>query len=273
MLFRSIPNLQYGVLLKKVRVLDMSASTWPHVFRIPHIPPLPKLHHYDVCSNIPKQLLLYAAHRTWNDEQKLKQVLLPYEQRLDRFCERYRHLEGRYNTLMLQMVKEIKRQYVTMKRLILPNKPTVPRTPREACSNETVNIRSMKLDRMCKNDTDSLRNKRGLEFLGRGLGNFFGLASTADLKKLWKAVELVHNNALNFQGKFTKFTDSMMSITNINRKRLQYLNSTMVKALDNLNSLHERMRDFHSNQKLESTYNTLVHHIFIDAMSDRKSVV
>ena len=45
-----VTNLPYGVLLKKIRVLDMSSSTWPHIFRIPHVPPLPEMDKYDICS-------------------------------------------------------------------------------------------------------------------------------------------------------------------------------------------------------------------------------
>ena len=48
-----VTNLPYGVLLKKVRVLDMLSSTWPLIFRIPHVPPLPEIQKYDVCSKLP----------------------------------------------------------------------------------------------------------------------------------------------------------------------------------------------------------------------------
>ena len=263
-----IPNLQYGVLLKKIRVLDMSASTWPHLFRIPHIPALPKLHHYDVCSNIPSRLLTMAANRSWHNAEQMKKMLFPYEQRLKRFCDHYKTLENHYNNLMVQMTKEIKRQYLTMQRLVLPNKSTVRRTTREACGNATGEIRSDMDDFPCHNGTGQSRDKRALEFIGEGLGNFFGLASTADLRKLWNAVQLIHNNAVDFRGKFTKFSESMMTITNINKQKLEHLNETVVKAVNNLNTLHQRLRDFHSELRLESTYNTLIQHIFIDALSD-----
>ena len=111
-----ITNLPYGTVFKKVRVLDMSSSTWPHVFKIPHIAQLPPLQSYNVCVKLP--LNIFKPHTT--KQIQAAESMVEY---LKRFCEQFSILEDRYRTLMSQIEQEIRRQYTTMQDLVLPNKP------------------------------------------------------------------------------------------------------------------------------------------------------
>ena len=43
-----VETLRYGTIFKKVAVLDLSASQWPHIIRIPRLPPVPDLKEYGI---------------------------------------------------------------------------------------------------------------------------------------------------------------------------------------------------------------------------------
>ena len=45
--------LPYGVYLKKMDMIDLAASTWNHVFRVPRLPPPPTMQLRKLCNAIP----------------------------------------------------------------------------------------------------------------------------------------------------------------------------------------------------------------------------
>ena len=246
-----ITNLPYGVVLKKIRVLDMSSSTWPHVFRIPHVPPLPQMDKYDVCSRIPHRIFDDILRKASGSRTQYRIAADGLKRKINHFCSKFKELEDRYNILMNQTMQEVRRQYSTMRDLILPNKtPRIPsvRTPRdvhEQCPNHPKGLHLDNATDTCpaNHSQPHSRKRRGfdLSFLGEAVGNFFGLATTSDLRKLWSAITVIYKNSVNISDGFNKFADSMRSITSLNRKRIDHLSATMVRALENINNLAERI--------------------------------
>ena len=60
----------------------------------------------------------------------------------------------------------------------------------------------------------------------------------------------------------------MRSITSLNRKRIDHLSATMVRALENINNLAERIDWFRTERQVAETYHSFIHQIFLDAFTD-----
>ena len=283
-----VTNLPYGVLMKKVRVLDMSSSVWPHIFRIAHIPKLPVLKKYRVCRHLPIQLFRNMVHQYFvtnvthpdpYEQEKAYRTIRRIEDKMESFCKHFRQLEINYNTLITQTTAEVQRQHNLMKDLVLPNThlqklPTVDTrtqrspTPAPVFPAASTDSAAHTLHTSHQNTTNTTLNKRDLSFLGKATGNFFGLATTTDLQELWNAIWHLHKNSVNISEGLNTFADHMLSISKLDRTRLDHLTQTMEKALHGINNLQRRLKEIQIIDAVDTAYENMIQRILIEAFTD-----
>ena len=231
----TIEALPYGVMFKKIAVLDMSSSEWPHIIKIPQIPPLPPLPPYSACDRIPRISRL-AEHYFENIT-----IHQDYYERLEHrrrtLCAAYKDLAFEYNGLMLQVYNDGRRQYQAMKDLVLPNKQ----------SNLELALQN--------------RTRRDLSFLGELTGNFFGLATVSDAKKLRKAVNMIHDDISVIGDQFNMFKEDMISMSTLHTARISHIAGNLNRTMLYLNELTRTSHHMATQIQLDQFWNQLVHEL------------
>ena len=295
-----VTNLPQGVIFKKTGVLDMSSSSWPHIFKIPHIPALPTLPPYKVCEKIPDNLFYNIALdlRAPTDPKQqdldiITKVSNRVKNRLTRFCEAFTRLENNYKILLNQTRSEVDRQFTLMNDLVLPNKRVEPATPIQPPVKPPVAMRqqaapsgdeipylniqppmttpkprhpkdTMDLDYI-EGKTLNRTSREAFSFLGNTLGHFFGLSNTKDLKKLWSAINYMQTNIEDLAGTFNKFADQMITMSKLEKDRVDNLAQQMTIVTQDLTEIKERLRELHITEILDAAFEEMVNEIFIEA--------
>ena len=111
------------------------------------------------------------------------------------------------------------------------------------------------------------RDKRAfLSFLGENTGNWFGLASTKDLRKLWHVIDQIHGNSISLADGFNKLENDMMSMSLLERKRVNRLSATVVAALRGLDAASRRIKVLSTTQAIDEAYDKMVHQVLVEAL-------
>ena len=273
-----VTNLPQGVVFKKTGLLDLSSSTWPHIFRIPHLPKLPPLPSYQICDTIPVHVFGDLAYRLTvtnttdpdpAEVRRARRVSRRVERKIQQFCQHYIKLEANYKLLMDQTEQEINRQYTLMHDLILPNKKVEPVLSMELLPADTPEQYQHLHDTTTTTQPPlpkEVRQKRHVfSFLGETTGHWFGLANTKDLHKLWTAIDYLQENAVELTEHFNKFTDRMLSISKLEKERVDNISRTLTQALLGLKSIQVQVEDINIAIALNDSYDIMISEIFIEA--------
>ena len=272
----TVTNLPRGVVFKKTGVLDMSSSSWPHIFRIEHLPQLPPAPSYSICENIPvekfgelamKLAITNTSHPDPEDIKNGHAEAARIKLKIAHFCEKFTQLERNYAALAQQARHEVERQYTLMKDLILPNRK-VDQDSRNVQPTQLVYSPRTYQTQMTPIETDEIkhRQKRGLfSFLGEATGHWFGLANTKDLKKLWSAIDTLQADTINFASQFNRFSDEMITISKLERERVDHLSRTLEQTMKGLQSMEKRIKQLHIGAAMDDAFDGLILEILVEA--------
>ena len=78
----------------------------------------------------------------------------------------------------------------------------------------------------------------------------------------------VNKNSINISEGFNTFAKTMMSISDLNRKHIDLLSSTMYKALDSITSINQCLHDFSADYNLNETVHNMFHQLLLDTSTD-----
>ena len=263
----SVESLPFGVVMKKVSILDLSSSTWPHVFKIPHLPKPPHRKLKKLCNRVPPVQTLYVdipSHEKTTFGQDLYASLI---HKRDAFCDAVAVLDDMYSILLNKTQTRGDQlhdnmQHLTMNRI---------KEPSEDITFPQWNGYLHKFSRGRHDDRhyDRHRHKRAiLGFVGEIAGGFFGLATEDDVNQLAEAVNTLNENQIAVKKEFDVFKGQMLSVLNLHDKRLDTFADTLNKTLDKMQLMARLIRRSHAIQQLETLYDRFFLETTLEAIAE-----
>jgi len=229
-----VESLRYGVLFKKTAVLDLSASQWPHVMRVPRLPRLPDTRKFTVCERLPALFELSKAWSELNGDQPLPaNIANKLRSKRDRICEIFQKVEHLHSELVLRTREQIDRQFGVMNDLVLPNMaPEHANSKRREITPAGLEEPAGRPSRELMNETLS-RQKRLLQVIGETAGNWFGLATTADVRNINNAIGTIAENQERLKKDYDTFKKGMTTFASLQTTRM----NGMARALNDTASV------------------------------------
>ena len=283
----TIESLPYGVLMKKVAILDLSSSKWGHIFKVRQLeaPPLKQIE--NICAMLPSATDLQARLMSKEGYVPLSTEEVKQIGRIrDSFCFTYRKVYEGYKLLLNKTNTRGTRLYANMKAMTHGTEPTIPSKDRYKYSADQAPCNLDELERenhgdktlnfsTLFNDTDRdphcylmRRQRRFLQFIGETTGHFFGLATVSDVMELQEAVTKINSDAIKAHKEFKVFRKDMVSVLDLHWRRMNLFSDTINKTLVRINRLHEHLNAFKYSMHLRAAYNKAIHNILLHTFMD-----
>ena len=258
----NVQSLPFGIHLKKVTVLDLSAAVWPHVFKIPHLPMLPRRRLKQLCARIPS---ITAAFRAVGGSiaGKLSLEVQRMIKTKNHFCAAYEQLDTLYQVLHNQTANMGNRLYHNMMDLAT-NKVTGAFTE-PLKGNWQGDVESM--DWTFGNST-LIRHKRQLDFIGNVFGGFFGLATQEDVEALQRAVTTLYQNQAAHKKAFETFKDDIGSVLDVHWGRMDLLSTTLNDTLLRLQRLDRTVFDLQKHNTMRHALAEVYRLIIVESIAE-----
>ena len=285
-----VESLPYGVYMKKVAILDLSSSTWKHVFKVPHLPAPPIREIKRLCDTLPNIDKLLELHQGLDarSEDLYKDTHLKYTKKnfcksLDALTSTYKHLLNytqqknmelyqTLDTLTINRLNNYQPLYANWggrKRTMDHYKPywNATRTLRD--TTKALQQLNRTNQDFKKTQKDLRRVKRGLvDFIGSGLKYLFGLSTQDDYSSLAQTVQGISNRQDYQDSKFLAFESEMRSVTAIHWERMDYITEVVNKTLQDVRKLQRVYRQIEVRWSISNTLNAMYLHIIMEIIGD-----
>ena len=284
---QTVESLPFGVFLKKMAILDLSSTSWPHIFKIPQIPPPPVRQMKRLCEIIPshRDLRNFITSKGVNDDEYFPvNVINQVKEAKTGFCKAFDTLTDMYGVLLNQTQSKGQHVYKNMRELTMN---ALPGTRKQKVNPawrgpERVPQGSIATGLQIGSRRGSWRGKRSisttaapsrterspLDFVGEVLGGLFGLATTADVERLAGAVNKLYTNQNEMTGQFNTFKGEMLSILDVQYSRLDLFAETLNKTLYKLEIIDQRMQLARAVWYVKDFYNSMFIEILIEAIAE-----
>ena len=261
--YNEVETLAYGVYLKKTDKVDVSSSTWEHIFRIPRLPPPPKLLFKTLCDHIPEVQNIYDFYKQQIRDTELQSAVY-YPEILNRtrhlFCSSHMQLRTNVETAYNNTYHQNKGSYENLQAILgtqdnytLSNQDMHP-VPSYATMTQAED-----------QDPVHSRNKRGLiDLVGKIGKKLFGFATESDTKDLQADLIRLQVNQQNVDSKFMAFQGEMTSVLDIHRDRMDHLSNTMNNTLYKM--IH--LQALHASALLNDQVNQLLMGVYFHALME-----
>ena len=269
--------LPYGVYLKKVAKLDLSSSTWRHVFRIPHLPPPPVRQIKQLCQDIPSvERLIHFYEKTYStkigvaSKAKLRQAKKSFCGSLSALTDTYSHLLNYTQDKNLELHENL--DLMTLNR-VDNHKPFqggwhLSKDAPKSYIATPDNYWQTPSDSITKNTVHS-RDKRGLlNIVGKGLKGLFGLSTEQDYDELKQFVN-AHSYGLEYlNSKFSAFEGEMRSVLDVHWDRMEFITDVMNKTLHSVHALKTLQRQSDIRWNVKHSMDIVYMHVILEAIGE-----
>ena len=236
--YPEVESLTYGVYMKKTDKVDVSSSTWEHIFRIPRLPPPPRMLMKQLCNYIPEVENIYEFYKQQIRDTDLQSIVY-YPEILNRtrhlFCASHSQLKTSLGKIQNFTFDQNQEYYNNLHAILGGSDNTTQQDPNLTPSYTTMTYAD-------EHDPETIREKRGLiNLVGKAGKALFGFATDDDTKTLRADVMQILHNQLNTDAKFMAFQGEMTSVLDVHWDRLDHLsltlNNTLYKMI-HLQALH-----------------------------------
>lgn len=262
-----VETLTYGVYLKKVDMIDLAASTWTHIFRVPRLPPPPTRQLRKICEAIPHVEEVLTFFQKTMDSHDVPHYVFDqdvFNRTRHIFCSSLEQLGSTYGTLLNYTQERNADLFLNMISLITNRIDQDNHFPVVNWTSPDEPIEDIYLDLDHKNGT-IMRRKRGLFNLFGKVGKLlFGLSTEDDVDTLQADVKTLELNHVNLRHHFRAFQNEMRSVLDVHWDRMDLITSVVNKTLKHVLALQE----LHMNQRITIKINQVMVAIYFHALME-----